>query len=133
MTNDELHRLVEEANMAFWDVIVKHFPKAKTGDLSPWTTIKLHQAQQEAVEEWIGNNFTTRPSDIAPGYRFKLLRDVDRFPNFRAQAGLTGTVTFNDDSGIRARMDDHILGAEHWDNQIHWDTAHDFAWDTVPS
>lgn len=131
MNKDELRRLVEEADIAFWEIIVEHFPNVTTGDLSPWATIKLHLAQEEAVEEWIANNATTRHSDIAPGYRFKLFRDVDRFPDFRAEAGLTGTVTLSDDSGVWARMDEHIAGAEQWENQIHWKEAEDFATDTV--
>ena len=132
MKNDKLRHIIENADIAFWEVVVKHFPHATAGDVSPWATIRLHQAQQEAVEEWIANNVMTQGSDIAPGYRFKLLRDVDRFPNFRAEAGLTGTVTSADESGVWARMDDHVAGAEQWDNQIHWDTPDDFAWDTAP-
>jgi hypothetical protein len=61
MNNRELHNLVEDANQAFWQVIAERFPQARNGDLSPWATIKLHLAQEEAVKEWITNNVPTLP------------------------------------------------------------------------
>ena len=45
-----------EAELAFWEVLVKRFPQAQTGDLSIDRTIRLTIAAQEAVEEWIENN-----------------------------------------------------------------------------
>lgn len=54
------------------------------------------------------------------GYRFRLKRLVDRWPDFLAPEGLTGTVTIVDDEGIWGKMDQHIPGAEEWENQIHW-------------
>lgn len=45
-----------EALEAFWQVVVQHFPEAVDGDLSPWATIKLHDAAEEALAEWIENN-----------------------------------------------------------------------------
>ena len=45
-----------EASEAFWDVIVRHFPEAKYGDLSPWRTIRQIVANVDAIEEWISNN-----------------------------------------------------------------------------
>ena len=131
MNNDELRHLIEEADIAFWEVIAKHFPEAKTGDLSIDRTIRLTIAEQEAVNEWIANNVTTQESDIAAGYRFRLFRQVDRFPDFHAPSGLTGIVTTVDDSGVWGRIEQHIAGAEQWDNQIHWQTQDEFARDTV--
>lgn len=52
----DLDSLVQEAEAAFWEVIANRFPDAKTGDLSPLATIRLSQAQEEAVKEWIANN-----------------------------------------------------------------------------
>ena len=125
-------QIANEALDAFWKVIVKHFPQATTGDLSPWATFHLDQAAEAAIKEWIANNVTTQQSDIAAGYRFKLFRQVDRFPDFLAPADLTGVVTAVDDNGVWGRMDEHIAGAEQWDNQIHWQTPEEFARDTVP-
>lgn len=125
-------QLTNEALDAFWQVIVKHFPRSTTGDLSPLATFQLDQAAECAVREWIANNATTQESDIASGYRFMLFRAVDRFPDFRAPTDLTGTVTAVDDSGVWGRMDQHIAGADQWDNQIHWQTPEEFASDTVP-
>lgn len=45
-----------EASEAFWAVIVRHFPTAKYGDLSPERTIRQITANVDAIEEWISNN-----------------------------------------------------------------------------
>ena len=125
-------QLTSEALDAFWQVIVERFPKATTGDLSPLATFQLHQAAKAAVREWIANNVTTQETDIAEGYRFRLFRPVDRFADFLARADLTGIVTAVDNSGVWGRMDQHIAGAEQWDNHIHWQTEEEFARDTIP-
>jgi hypothetical protein len=49
-------KLAHEALDAFWQVVVRHFPEAKSGDLSPERTIRLHIAASTAVREWICNN-----------------------------------------------------------------------------
>jgi hypothetical protein len=126
-------QLADEALDAFWQVIVRHFPQATTGDLSPLATLHLGQAAEAAIEEWIGYNVTTQQSDIAVGYRFTLFRQVDRLPDFLAPAALKGVVTAVDDSGVWGQMDQHIAGAEQWDNQIHWQTPGEFAADTFPT
>ena len=55
------------------------------------------------------------------GDRVKLLRDVDRFPDFIAHKGATGTVCCVEINGdLAVTMDDHIDGAEEWDNDIGW-------------
>ena len=54
-----------EACEAFWAVIVRHFPEAKYGDLSPERTIRQRIANFDAIEEWIGNNV---PSDNPEGH-----------------------------------------------------------------
>jgi hypothetical protein len=87
---------------------------------------------EATVKEWIANNVTTQESDIAAGYRFRLFRPVDRFPDFLAPIGLTGTVIAVDDSGVCGQMDQPIAGAEQWENQIRWQTSEEFASDTVP-
>jgi hypothetical protein len=133
MDNDELRNLIHEADSAFWEIIVRRFSWATTGDLSPGATMVLHLAQEEAVKEWIANNVTTQQSAVARGYRFSLFRDVDRFPDFIVKAGLTGTVASADDNGVWAGMDQPVPGAESWDNQIHWETTEEFAEDTRPA
>lgn len=62
-------------------------------------------------------NETPAPT-LVVGARVRLKEDVDRFPHFIAPAGATGTI-----SGIEAgitwvKMDEHIPGAEEWDNEI---------------
>ena len=68
---------------------------------------------------------------IKIGYRFKLIRPVDRFPDFVANAGLTGAVCLLE-GDLWAQMDQVIPGASDWDNQIHWDSAEEFLDDSEP-
>ena len=56
MTQLTIAALANEALNAFWEVVVRHYPQAESGDLSPWATIKLTLAAENAIEEWIGNN-----------------------------------------------------------------------------
>ncbi len=58
MTNNkiDLRTLAQEAEDAFWQVVVRHYPEAKTGDLSPLTALRLQQAAEAAIAEWIGEN-----------------------------------------------------------------------------
>lgn len=52
----DLDALVRAADAAFWEVVVRHFPTAKSGDLSPLATVRLARAQEAAVSEWFANN-----------------------------------------------------------------------------
>jgi len=52
-----------EACEAFWEVIVRHFPDAKSGDLSPERTIRQRMANVDAIEEWIRNNVLPQGAD----------------------------------------------------------------------
>ena len=56
MKNPNLRSLTDEALDAFWEVIVKRYPQAKTGDLSPGATIALQMAAEDAVGEWVNSN-----------------------------------------------------------------------------
>jgi hypothetical protein len=58
-TSPAIEELVQEADDAFWEVIVRHFPQARSGDLSPLATVQLTRAQEAAVAEWISNNVPT--------------------------------------------------------------------------
>jgi hypothetical protein len=128
-----IETITDKALDAFWAVIVEEFPTATTGDLSPLATFHLSQAAEAAVREWIANNVKTQECHVAPGYRFRLFREIDRFPDFRIPKDLTGVVTVVDDAGVWGRIDQHIAGAEEWDNQIHWESPYDFASDTIPA
>jgi hypothetical protein len=54
-----LTSLTERALEAFWEVIVRHYTQARTGDLSPARTIALEYAAATAIQEWIANNVPT--------------------------------------------------------------------------
>jgi hypothetical protein len=56
MKKKDLKSITEDASDAFWAVIVKNFPEATTGDLSPLTTFAFDQAAEAAVEEWVWAN-----------------------------------------------------------------------------
>lgn len=56
MSKAEIRILAEEALDAFWDVLLRRFPEATDGDLSPERATRLMQAAEEAIEEWINNN-----------------------------------------------------------------------------
>lgn len=59
------------------------------------------------------------------GERVELIRDVDRFPHFIAKGGMVGTVTEATDDLVGVRMDDHLAGAEEWDNEVCWSREDD--------
>lgn len=56
MKPEQLRTLADEALDAFWQVIVRHYPQAKTGDLSPLLTIQLQVAAENAIDEWVWAN-----------------------------------------------------------------------------
>jgi hypothetical protein len=56
----DLEALVEKATDAFWDVVVRHYPDAESGDLSPERTIAFHALSGEVIREWIRNNVAVR-------------------------------------------------------------------------
>lgn len=60
--------LEAEASEAFWAVIVRHFPEAKFGDLSPERTIGQRMANADAIEEWIRNNVPRHCERAAPPF-----------------------------------------------------------------
>lgn len=52
----DLSSLAEKALDAFWEVVIRHYPEAKTGDLSPLTTFTLTEVAEAAIAEWADNN-----------------------------------------------------------------------------
>lgn len=66
MTTSTIAALTDEALDAFWEVVVRHNPQAKTGDLSPWATIKLTLAAENAIGEWIAANVGSSDRDRQP-------------------------------------------------------------------
>lgn len=54
-----LEPLAEDALDAFWDVVARRYPQARTGDLSPLTSFALNRAAERAIEEWVDNNVPT--------------------------------------------------------------------------
>ncbi len=54
------------------------------------------------------------------GARVRLRQDVDRYPHFIAREGSTGVVSHSDDENFWVKLDDHLDGAEEWDNEVQW-------------
>ena len=67
MTQLTIPALASEALNAFWEVVVRHYPQAETGDLSPWTTVKLTLAAENAIEEWIWANVPSTTNNKTKG------------------------------------------------------------------
>jgi hypothetical protein len=87
------------------------------------------QSQAEEVYARITGRPYLHPTK--EGARFRLIREVDRFPDFVARPGLTGTVTAVS-GGIRGRIDQPVSGAQAWGNELHWDSLLEFLADTEP-
>ncbi|HSE46937.1 MAG TPA: hypothetical protein VLA89_16580, partial [Gemmatimonadales bacterium] len=60
------------------------------------------------------------PSNLRVGDRVVLRREVERFPHFTVTAGMTGEVVLIEAGNLHVRMDEPIVGAEEWDNEIIW-------------
>jgi hypothetical protein len=57
-----LRAVADEALKAFWQVVVQLYPHAETGELPPLTTVRLRDAAEVAIEEWIRGDVFTTPS-----------------------------------------------------------------------
>jgi hypothetical protein len=62
-TNETNRPVAEEALDAFWHAVVQRYPQAQTGDLSPLTAIRLKQAAESAIEEWVWANVPTTSNE----------------------------------------------------------------------
>jgi hypothetical protein len=71
----------------------------------------LHGAAMRGVEE-----------KYKKGDRIRLKHDLDRYPNFIAKAGSTGTIDEIDleDGSVWIKMDEPIPGCEEWRHRILW-------------
>jgi hypothetical protein len=66
MEHPDIESLLREADDAFWEVVARRFPSAKTGDLSPLTTLAFHQAAEAAIREWVRNNIRPQEAGAVP-------------------------------------------------------------------
>ena len=55
-SRDYIRKLADEALDTFWQFIGQRHAEAKTGDLSPISTIRLQDAAEDAIDEWLVNN-----------------------------------------------------------------------------
>lgn len=54
------------------------------------------------------------------GTRVRLRQDVERYPHFVAESGLTGTIVTAAEERVAVQLDEHLDGAEEWDNRVEW-------------
>lgn len=96
---------------------------------------KVHR-ERDALEEDIRGlkqslNLLGQGGEYYRGQRVRLKRDVDRYPSFIARKGLVGTIVSTpgpDHMNLAVKMDEHLNGAEEWDNEIHWIEDLDMEW-----
>lgn len=122
-------------------------PKHKRGALVPLKEqirhgIDLHGLRRNAVCPTCGatdaykspfsGRLECRVCDVVArrprvGTKVRLKRNVERYPHFIAKKGSTGVVTSSDEDNLWVKMDEHLDGAEEWDNEIQWfdDFLHD--------
>lgn len=127
-----LETLADEALTAFWDTVVRWFPEATTGDLSPGTAIALGMVAEQAIDEWIMSNVHTQDCDVEVGYRFRLFRLEDRLSQV-VDSSNPGVVTAVDDLGVWGRMEPAVASSAPGEHLIHWPTRDEFCRSTIPS
>ena len=59
MQTEHMRTVTDEALEAFWQVVARRYPQAESGDLSPLATVRLQEAAQVAIDEWIQSNVPT--------------------------------------------------------------------------
>jgi hypothetical protein len=128
-TDKRRHEAVEQASGSFWAMIVKHYPEADTGDLSPESTRLLDAAMDAAVAEWVENNVRpfVNPRLLVVGTRVRFVREVDRYPFATAKAGELGTVShveYEKDgdriANVAVTLDRFDPGLREWHNAVEW-------------
>lgn len=53
---ERLAKATEEAQYAFWEEFVKHYPEAESGDFDPIHTVWFDHACEVATAHWVDNN-----------------------------------------------------------------------------
>ena len=56
-----------KAQEAFWDVIAKEFPEAKSGDFSPADSVAFDSACVQAATAWVEGNVAALSADGTGG------------------------------------------------------------------
>jgi hypothetical protein len=77
-------------------------------------------AYGKAVAFIFEHDLTVSGIEYKEGMRLRLRHDVERYPHFIAPAGAVGTVTCVDSDVLCLRLDEHLPGAEEWDNEVVW-------------
>lgn len=116
--SERIDKVVAIADEAFWAAVAKECPEALNGDMSPDVVSAFHNAATRAVTHWMLRNAVKYP---VVGARVVLRRRIERYPHFAVDPGEgRGTVQLSGERLVSIRMDDHIDGAEEWDNCIAW-------------
>lgn len=112
-------QIADEAIEAAFKLIHDRFREAgynTTGDVAPNEAYVL-DAVGEAFVGMVAANITNRAVE---GDRVRFRHAVDRYPHFQVPEGATGEVTEVEADVFAVTLDDHLDGAETWDNEVHW-------------
>jgi len=108
--------VAEDGSLAFWKVVADSFPEATSGDFPPEADLAFRRAIEHAMSCWLRYNHPA----LQEGARVHLVEEVDRFPDFLAPKGNTGTVVKVLGDEVVVECDETIEGAEQWANHIEW-------------
>jgi hypothetical protein len=62
---NRMSNVMEAAELAFWDVVAKAYPEAKSGDLSPAATMEFAAAVEQVITRWL----MTNADPVAPEWK----------------------------------------------------------------
>ena len=73
------------------------------------------------AEEWaVVKRIKEAHKAFPVGSRVVTIKAIDRYPDFMLASGKTGTVTESDEKILVVTMDEHVPGAEEWENGVVW-------------
>lgn len=115
MTDADVEAMIDGA---FTALAARH-PEATSGDVDFGVMDEVTRVMRAAGQHWLDAN-TPPPIPLPVGSRWRLTRDVERFPHFIAAAGLTGAIESDDGEAVYLKLDAPLDGAEDWDNCVQW-------------
>jgi hypothetical protein len=106
------------------DAIVFHADRDFATEADAINASRVAGALAHAIDRYenqkLTASLTTHLPDtpVAVGDRFAITQDIERFPMFIVKRGMTGTITEAEPDLIALTLDEHIDGAEEWDNAL---------------
>lgn len=66
VTTERIEKAVEQATLAYWAEIVKHFPEVETGDDAGMSMDIFMDVAMLTLEEWLRDNHPNPSEEIPP-------------------------------------------------------------------